>query len=224
MIRRSAIMDVCPSPPQISASASDTAPVASPASPASTASSDALSIRQIARLYARERILISPISWTGRHVELLGCSFEEPIPASSNTSIEFPPEHDGSVCVKSYLRDWWRYGVRLRALPRILALPECPLRPCRGGMLYFDRLKKELKCTFLHYRDRAPFSNARSWPVAAYADLEFIESLRIDTIQPYTTTQYNPPGEAIFLRKWKKLEPPNPLRDPYVVALLIAVA
>lgn len=35
-----------------------------------------LSIKQLVRLYCRERLMVKPAEWTGRHLELLQCSFE----------------------------------------------------------------------------------------------------------------------------------------------------
>ncbi|KAL6692146.1 hypothetical protein J3F84DRAFT_384340 [Trichoderma pleuroticola] len=210
-------MNCCSSRSQISASSHPAAAV-SPASP------DTLSIRRIARRYAGEQILVSPISWTSRHLELLGVSFQEPIPAPSNTNLEFPQGHDGSLYVKEYLRAWWKFSCRLHNIQRLLAAPECPLYPRAGGTLHFDRLKKKLYCTFLYHQSKENVSSASGWPVAAYADLGELESLRKDTLRCYTTARFNPPGQAIWHRKWKRLNPPEPLHDPYIVALLIAVA
>ena len=56
------------------------------ASPPTSGLSDAaalrpLSLNQILRLHPRERLLVPPLQWTSRHLELLQCSFDPPSPA-----------------------------------------------------------------------------------------------------------------------------------------------
>src|SRR6266566_8644736 len=45
-------------------------------------SSSTASLYHLARLNCRERLLVDPLRWTGRHLELLQCSFKDPSPAS----------------------------------------------------------------------------------------------------------------------------------------------
>ncbi|KAL7946514.1 hypothetical protein V8C42DRAFT_320876, partial [Trichoderma barbatum] len=85
-------------------------------------------------------------------------------------------------------------------------------------------MKKKLNCTLIYYQNEEDNSNAPKWPLAAYADLGELESLRKDTLRCYRTARHNPPGQAIWQHKWKRLNPPEPLHDPYIVALLIAIA
>lgn len=114
-------MDCRPSQSQI--------PASTPVQAAPTPSSATLSIRQIARLYAREQILISPITWTSRHVELLRCSFKDPVLLSPDTKLDFHPlKNDGHPFVRGYLRSWMKYTYRQKNIQRLLTAPECPLR------------------------------------------------------------------------------------------------
>ncbi|KAL7794504.1 hypothetical protein V8C37DRAFT_375800, partial [Trichoderma ceciliae] len=209
------MMNCCSSLPRISAPASTQTP---------PTSSDILSIRQIARLYAGEQIIVSPITWTGRHIELLRCSFTDPIFLSSNTELKFPPEHDGHAYVKGYLRSWMKYTYRQKSLQRLLTAPECPLRSRPSVALRFDRISKKLPCTLFYYQGEGNALMVPEQPVAAYTDLGELENMRKDTLRCYKATRHNPLCDTIWQNRWKRLNPPQPLHDPYIIALLIAVA
>ena len=87
----------------------------------------ALSVFELARINCRERLLVPPIQWTGRHVELLQCSFEEPGPAPQSENSDFPIPEYRYKNVKSFWkhREYpWREGM----IEGILADPECPLK------------------------------------------------------------------------------------------------
>lgn len=187
-------------------------------------SSDPLSIWQIARLHPRERILVAPITWTSRHLELLGCSFQDAVAAPPNTELDLPVGNDGYPYVKEYLRSWIKYTYRQSNIQRLLTMPECPLSCRPGVILRFDRISTKLRCALLYSRDGMRGSMVRGQPVAAYIDLGELERLRKDTLRCYLPRQYNPLCYTIWDNRWKKLDPPEPLHDPYIFALLIAVA
>lgn len=48
--------------------------------------------------------------------------------------------------------------------------------------------------------------------------------MRKDTLRCFRATRYSPLCDTIWQNRWKKLNPSEPLHDPYIVALLIAVA
>ena len=85
-----------------------------------------LSINQLARLNCREQLIIDPLQWTSRHVELLQCSFEEPSLAISITQSSFTDGRTGFSFVKT-LFNRSNYGWREFEMRQILAAPECPL-------------------------------------------------------------------------------------------------
>lgn len=61
-----------------------TTPLLPSSSPSSLDSSDlapGLSIYQITRLHCRERLIVHPLEWTDRHLELLQCVFGQPFRA-----------------------------------------------------------------------------------------------------------------------------------------------
>ncbi|KAL6809500.1 hypothetical protein GGI42DRAFT_340613 [Trichoderma sp. SZMC 28013] len=93
-----------------------------------------------------------------------------------------------------------------------------------GVTLRFDRVCQKLRCALLYSPGGMHASMVRGQPVAAYIDLGELERLRKDTLRCYLPRQYNPLCYTIWDNRWKKLDPPEPLHDPYIFALLIAVA
>lgn len=66
-----------------------------------------LSIRQLALLHPRERLLVPPTDWTPRHLEVLRCSFSEPAPAPSSTALVGKPQ--GGDYLRHEMERWiWR--------------------------------------------------------------------------------------------------------------------
>lgn len=93
-----------------------TTPMRSSSSPSSHSSlfPAALSIYQLARLNCRERLLVDPLQWTSRHVELLQCFFEKPSLAPSLASSTTQPDlingrpvgcYVQALCSERHLKD-----------------------------------------------------------------------------------------------------------------------
>jgi hypothetical protein len=82
------------------------------------ASSEAISIRDVARHYNRERIIVGPLLWTARHVQLLGFKFTEPwiIP-----SLPLPP------CTVGFNYKRWNHDAKRIKDGRILSVIAPPL-------------------------------------------------------------------------------------------------
>ncbi|KAM0255048.1 hypothetical protein ACHAQJ_006197 [Trichoderma viride] len=127
-----------------------------------------LSLYDIARRYCREGIIVQPLNWTGRHLELLQCSF-------GKLSYALPTMHSNSAEEDS--------GTR--------------------GELVTSESKL---------------------PIAAYIDRDHVQHRRRETLRQYMSRRSNVPIKAIWRSKWNKIDPTEPLHDPYIVALLIAMA
>lgn len=65
---------------------------------------DALSLYGIARRYCRERILVDPLHWTNRHLELLRISFSEP---SSPAPPPGPSKYTGKRAGLTLINDYY---------------------------------------------------------------------------------------------------------------------
>ncbi|OJD27903.1 hypothetical protein ACJ73_00696 [Blastomyces percursus] len=164
-----------------------------PPSPSPSLPPAALSIYELARLNCRERLLVPPIQWAGRHVELLQFSFEEPCPAPDQKSLAF--------------------------LSQDISMPK-PF-PLLVVPFYFNRrLVSTLPCLAFHVRGDNPVRG----PVAAYIDRVHMEKLRMDYAWARQPRRPSSPSRALCKFRARRLKPPVPHRDPYVVAMLMAVA
>lgn len=94
---------------------------------------ETLSIKQLLRLYPRDKLLVHPLEWTGRHLEVLQCSFKDSIPPSP--SQEHLDEVDGIPATKGFvyaMRKMAANEIWLRrdaAIRYIVGSDDCPLRP-----------------------------------------------------------------------------------------------
>lgn len=62
------------------------------------------------------------------------------------------------------------------------------------------------------------------YPIGAYIDRGRIEELRKESLHLNTCNPQNAPVYSILSHKLEQLKPANPFKDPYIAALLIAVA
>ncbi|KAF4509949.1 hypothetical protein G6O67_001881 [Ophiocordyceps sinensis] len=183
-----------------------------------------LSLRQILRLNSRERLLVPPLRWTDRHLELLRCSFDEPCPAAPCTQAD-TREYSGRV-FNNLVLSQWKMGAREGHVPGILTEADCPLK--RGPRLNFwfnSRCAVALLCSSFLARAKSG-SGSPSPPVAAYIDLQRPQYTRSEVLTPYCGT--NRRGRDLtgdlYTKMLKHITPKEPTRDPYIAAVLIALA
>lgn len=94
---------------------------------------ETLSIKQLLRLHPRDKLLVHPLEWTGRHLEVLQCSFEDslPPPPSQGHLDEvggIPATRAFIYSMKKMTADevWLRRDAAIRY---IVGSDDCPLRP-----------------------------------------------------------------------------------------------
>ncbi|KAL6882524.1 hypothetical protein HDV57DRAFT_517498 [Trichoderma longibrachiatum] len=209
------------------------APASSSSSPSSTSESSpqaSLSLYGIARRYCREEILVTPLRWTGRHLELLQCSFDEPLPepttaaAYSTTEADFSEQRSGTPHLEDFFRYYYKAAFREQGIRLLLTRDGCPLIAYDSIRLYFNGcVAKRMECVCLCLRGDDQEALEYRRPVAGFIDRSHIELMRKETIG-YRSRHYNPPILRLYNKKWRKINPPEPLYDPYIVALLIGVA
>jgi hypothetical protein len=85
-----------------------------------------MSINQLARAHCREKIIVAPLYWTNRHLELLQCSFAKPERAPPTTRSEFRDERNGSRFIAKMLKHWSSIG-RDDAIEDLISENDCPL-------------------------------------------------------------------------------------------------
>lgn len=99
------------------------APASSPASPSESDLPQALSLHRILCLHPRERLLLHPVKWTSRHLELLNCSFELPSPAVLNRARLYPPSNERKAAGRAH-RLATAFGLGFRMRDNIVSLLE----------------------------------------------------------------------------------------------------
>ncbi|KAM4056870.1 hypothetical protein HRG_003733 [Hirsutella rhossiliensis] len=93
----------------------------SPPSPPCSAPTAPLSVSQLVRLHRRERLLVRPIHWTDRHLELLGCSFGDPSRAPPKTTPVLFGRRGSGYLRYAFKHREWRVQFRETALLDVLA-------------------------------------------------------------------------------------------------------
>ncbi|KAL7916214.1 hypothetical protein GGI35DRAFT_25871 [Trichoderma velutinum] len=189
-----------------------------------------LSLYGIARQHCREEIIITPLRWTGRHLKLLQCSFEKPLPepltpaAYAVTEADYTEERSGTPHLQEFFQYYYKAPFREQGIRLLLTTDGCPLAAFDALGLYFNgSIIKRLECVSLCLRSSMHRTIRYKRPLAAFIDRGHIELRRKESIG-YRSMRFNPPIIRLFNKKWKKICPPEPLYDPYIVALLIGVA
>lgn len=87
-----------------------------------------LSINQLAQRHCRERLLVPPLYWTERQLELLRCSFDDAVPASPIASYHFTGERNGAKFIGLLVKRTEAF-FREQGIVGLIASDECPLLP-----------------------------------------------------------------------------------------------
>lgn len=218
-----------PSSSPSSSSASSSSSMSSSSKPASSRIAK-MSIYGIARQHCREEILTNPFRWTSRHLKLLRCSFERPLPEPltpatySVTEADYTEERSGTPYLQEFFHYYYKIQFREQGIRLLLTTDGCPLIAYDALGLYFNGgVIKRLECVSLCLRSSMHTTLRYRRPLAAFIDRGHIELRRRQSIS-YRQMRYNQPIIRLFNNKWAKICPHEPVYDPYIVTLLIGVA
>ncbi|RDA84256.1 hypothetical protein CP532_1985 [Ophiocordyceps camponoti-leonardi (nom. inval.)] len=189
-----------------------------PSVSAQSVNTEALSIFESARFHARKRILIDPVLWTRLHLEILSCTFSQCSPACQD-NMDVPPIDGWRI--KDFKRNFYekhqKWNAKEGSIQGILSNLK-PLPFLWGRDLFLDLggyPSVRLPCTYYCLGDNIP--------LAAHVDRSHIISLRGQRARP-PIRRWNYPAIKLGRLKVKTVTPIEPLHDPYLVALLIALA
>lgn len=195
----------------------------------STRRLDGISIRQRLGHYSRSRILVEPLLWTELHLDLLSCDFIGPSPAPPDVimKLEYPGDERRLRSFKSEFCPG--HGNREGGMRALLGGSEVPLQWFMHLELRFgDYPGIILPCSYFCLRnectdDAGPLPPP---PIIAHIDQGHIAFMRKRKIQSLygRSARYNRPGAKLASLRLKRLVPTEPLREPYLVAVLIALA
>ncbi|KAL3475715.1 hypothetical protein BJX99DRAFT_229192 [Aspergillus californicus] len=187
------------------------------------------SVYDILRQNSRERLYVRPILWTVRQRKLLLFEF---IPGKGQLKEEDPP----SKSVLRSLRDKSPFGHPTHAI-FILPIPAFG----NANKAHLSMLLKAYNLNKL-VAGHLPFffasQNAtRVWvdglfsytdsinlPSLAHIRFETIKSLRKKTVYRGRSWKSNTPVRNRYSKQLRSLEPKSPLKDPYIVSILITLA
>ncbi|RDA91047.1 hypothetical protein CP533_6115 [Ophiocordyceps camponoti-saundersi (nom. inval.)] len=187
------------------------------------ANAEALSLYESARRQPRKRILVEPLLWTRLHLEILSCSFGDCRPAPpAMMQLPSPEEPREDACLR---QDFERYflgpsilcgTVKETIMRGLLCLKPSPLSSCRDLYLHLGGNRSViLPCTYYRLGDQIP--------LAAHVDLGRILALRRARLGVPMLKRNSIATNNLSKLKIRSVTPPEPLHDPYLVALLIAL-
>lgn len=208
-----------------------------------------LSLDRILRLHNREELLVPPFQWTSRHLELLQCSFDPPSPSTPRQWRFKAPFTDRRAATIAYRwASTFGLGFRIGFIRDLLADPDGPLRSTTSVASFVSvwcALGADMRCCMGCARDGFDFyyrqsstgrlpcigfflrsaSEQEPQPVAAWTEARLIDSVRYKALGvAHTRPVSNAPVHRLTLLRLEAITPPDRLHDPYIVALLIAVA
>ncbi|KAL6898347.1 hypothetical protein GGI43DRAFT_385223 [Trichoderma evansii] len=185
---------------------------------------DTLSINESLRLYCGEELVADPVLWTNHHLQLLGCRF------SPAQHARLPWRHHASeLYINDFLDDHAekveRIATNLRIksrtcrLRQVLTYDDYPLVAMSQNLdLHLGDRSKNLPCQLFSLRDEPSIMYMASIDRELVQGLRYLEMEFLEPVQPSALS------EAILDLKMKKVTPRNRLHDPYIVALLLAMA
>ncbi|KAL7937881.1 hypothetical protein V8C35DRAFT_290193 [Trichoderma chlorosporum] len=194
---------------------------------------ETLSIKQLLQLHCRDKLLVHPLEWTSRHLEVLQCSFEEyPPPAPLQEHLdELQKVPSAGMAVISGLGGLLSDCAgrhREGDIKYIIGSDGCPLIHCGESIrFYYDgRYVSKLPCQLFASRfGRQSALRKGVAPIALVCiDCHSLEILRYRQMMPYRGRRRSKATNALYDRHVKRVTPSDRLRDPYLVALLLAVA
>ncbi|PKY05576.1 hypothetical protein P168DRAFT_317098 [Aspergillus campestris IBT 28561] len=198
------------------------------------------SIHSILRDNCRKRLYVKPIAWTSDHLQLLRCRFNyrparswpkeerskrQPLePSHAQKNVEQQAER------RTHESQRLRYANNLKVLlayPSLLGgkqsaieeiLEAYDIHPQRLDFLSFDFNRRHAA----HLATDGIFSSSAAPSSVAFITFDTIQSLRTNHVQPHKSKSV-----PVLRQRRKRLQllgPPNPTEDPYVIAVLIALA
>ncbi|KAK3300397.1 uncharacterized protein B0H64DRAFT_14662 [Chaetomium fimeti] len=183
-----------------------------------------LSLHQILCLHPRERLLVHPVQWTSRHLELLNCSFELPSPAVLKRARLCPPFNERKAGGRARrFATTFGLGGRRHAIETLLEDESGPLTAIRGGFNFFYRRRSIGKLPCVGFSLPPESSDTYGLPIAAWTEFRLIEDRRAQRSEN-AVWQENPLVSRLEWLRWKAVTPKEPLHDPCILALLVAVA
>ncbi|POR34195.1 Uncharacterized protein TPAR_05588 [Tolypocladium paradoxum] len=180
---------------------------------------ETLSIHERARCRPRSRIVVEPLLWTKLQLELLGCSFSGPCPAPpAIMKLEYPSDARRRQTFEAYFTGN-RHNDREGAMRCLMGGIDGPLETFSDLYFHLGGYRNILlRCSYFCLRDECEGDNPGPVPpVVAHIDHRYLVWMR----ELHICRSYSGSIRKIKIRRFASTEP---LHEPYLVALLIALA
>ncbi|KAL7940977.1 hypothetical protein V8C42DRAFT_336089 [Trichoderma barbatum] len=93
----------------------------------SQSSNETQSLYGIVRRHCRERLLVEPLRWTKRHLEVLRCSFSESFAPAPELLLNTVYTCDGTKHLKRFFGFMPGFARRETSVRQLIASRDCPL-------------------------------------------------------------------------------------------------
>lgn len=191
-----------------------------------------MSINELARLYPKD-LLVDPIKWTSLHLNVLGCSFTRPCVAMPTSEANHAKHCSCKKIINRFLTYYEKYHFREKYIVQLLTADQIlessfvsswsvNMKSAKHALyrkdlkLYLNRkFAAQLTCNTLYVRNEDVASTVLEQPVAAYIDRDHLKAMRAKRFS-------SSPGN--HNERLRRIQPEEPSHDPYIVALLIALA
>ncbi|KAH8812751.1 hypothetical protein F5884DRAFT_856046 [Xylogone sp. PMI_703] len=174
------------------------------------------SIYDIFRRYNGERLYMPPIAWK-RQPQFLGCFFSKRDQSNKTVETSSPALQKATVQIASLPED---KPIGQRQIAAIRARNPFLIRNPNSKKFAIANLLASYNIQPFRWH----FLSESVTPSLAYISLYTIRSLREKYIRTARCNRMNPPVAMIWKKKLQNLQPPNEAEDPYIVAILIALA
>ncbi|KAK7398547.1 hypothetical protein QQX98_012069 [Neonectria punicea] len=190
------------------------------------------SINSILRKHQRTRLYVRPLHWTSEQLRLLELTFEWTAKQkmlghlwSSNLNDEQARSAaEGAERAARFLRRSWYRDCKTAAVQMLLSA--YGLVNCRFNLLYFFFNGRAVANIDTHgiFSCSTSADSVAVAPTVAYLDLGLIATNREESVKMARRNQLNLPVGRLRQKRQRLIRPPNDLEDPYITAVLIALA
>ncbi|KAF4459373.1 hypothetical protein FALBO_13872 [Fusarium albosuccineum] len=177
------------------------------------------SVHDIIRKHPRENLWVQPLEWTSLHLELLNCTFEDA--ADPEDAVE------RDLGEGKYVDRWARTAERLAtsemktvAAKKLLAEADGPLKFLRPFGYFCFGSEHEFRLHGAIFAQRS----GKQTPMFAFMQRGMIRIQREGVFPLPRPRRVNPPAELLQRLRLRRLEPSDPWRDPYILAVLVGMA
>ncbi|KAJ6186885.1 hypothetical protein N7519_001793 [Penicillium mononematosum] len=189
------------------------------------------SIQAIIRDNCGLRLYVPPIAWTSDQLRLLTCHFNLQKGRGKQAHDNGGRVTDGTTQIKP---ERWRHSQLMRTATKLARISTLVAKKFAVEEILnaYDIHISDYKCLSFYFNHRpvvklatdGVFSSNSVTPSLAYITFDSIQSLRKKHVYTPPYRMVNVPGLRLRQKKLDSLTPQNPVEDPYIAAILIALA